>query len=129
MKKLLKVQQYLTLKGSQLKDLNKLLILISICGVLFGCYISNYFNKDANASWNFFASILIFSFWLLLIALRKELVNLIGKTWFRIALYIIGNNFIDRSFGITTWSWNDYLTVSTILIEYLIYKIKYKINL
>jgi hypothetical protein len=116
--------QYLILKEEQLKDLNKILIALSVCGVLFGSYISNYFAKDSDTAWTYYASILIFSFWLLIISLRQELICLIGKTWFRVVLYIIANNFIDRCFGITTWSWNDYLTVTMILIEYLFYKLR-----
>jgi hypothetical protein len=118
----LKLKQFLTLKEEQLKNLNKLLLLLSVCGVFFGNYVANYFGKDSDTCWVYYASILICSFLLLLIALKKEINNLIGGTWYKIIVYILINNFIDRYFGITGWSWNDYITIVAVVLEYLIYK-------
>jgi uncharacterized membrane protein YfcA len=124
MTKLKKLVQYLTQREGQLKCLKKVLVLLSILGVLFGSYVAKYFTKDFDTAWTYYASVLIFSFMLLFISLRQEVKSVISKTLYRIVLYTLINNFIDRYFGVTTWSWNDYLTVTMILIEYLFYKLR-----
>jgi hypothetical protein len=126
LEKLKKLVQYLTQKGGQLKGLTKILISLSILGVLFGSYVANYFTKDFDTAWTYYASVLIFSFMLLFISLRQEIKSVISNTFYRIVLYTLINNFIDRYFGVTDWSWNDYITISMIIIEFLIHKFKSK---
>ena len=126
LEKLKKLVQYLTQKGGQLKGLTKILISLSIFGVLFGSYVANYFTKDNDTAWTYYASVLIFSFMLLFVSLRQEIKSVISNTFYRIVLYTLINNFIDRYFGVTDWSWNDYITISMIIIEFLIHKFKSK---
>ena len=121
---MLKVQQFLTLTEHQLKDLNRLILILSVILFFSGSYIANYISKDANSAWDNFSLILRFNYWLLIIALRSEFKNLIGELLFNIVKWIIINNFIDRYFGLETWSWNDIFTVYAILLEYYIYKNK-----
>lgn len=118
--------QYLTQREEQLKCLNRLLILLSILGVLFGSYVVKYLTKDFDTAWTYYASILIFSFMILFISLREEIKSVISKTLYRIVLYTLINNFIDRYFGVTDWSWNDFITIGMILMEFLIHKFKSK---
>jgi hypothetical protein len=126
LEKLKKLVQYLTQKGGQLKGLTKILISLSIFGVLFGSYVANYFTKDNDTAWTYYASVLIFSFMLLFVSLRQEIKSVISNTFYRIVLYTLINNFIDRYFGVTDWSWNDYITISMIIMEFLIHKFKSK---
>jgi hypothetical protein len=126
LEKLKKLVQYLTQKGVQLKGLTKILISLSIFGVLFGSYVANYFTKDNDTAWTYYASVLIFSFMLLFVSLRQEIKSVISNTFYRIVLYTLINNFIDRYFGVTDWYWNDYITISMIIMEFLIHKFKSK---
>lgn len=65
-----------------------------------------------------------FAFLLLLVATRKEVKFFIGDTVFAIVKWLLINNCIDRYFGYTGWTWNDFLVIVFALLE-LIYK-KYK---
>ena len=97
--------------ASQLKDLNKVLLLVSLILFFISSNIANYISIDADSAWSNFALLLRFDFLLVIFALRTEVKNLIGGMWYRIIVYILINNFIDRYFGITDWSINDYLDV------------------
>jgi len=119
-----KFQQFLTLTENQLKDLDKLLLSLSLILFFSASYIANYISTNANDAWDFFALILRFDFWLLIIALRNEIKNLIGNTTYTIIKWLIINNFIDRYLGYTTWSWNDSITILAVLLELLIHKKK-----
>jgi amino acid permease len=57
-------------------------------------------------------------------SLRSEAIRLITKTGYKIILYLLINYFIDKYFGLDSWSWNDYLTVVLIGIEAVVSTIK-----
>jgi hypothetical protein len=110
------------LHPNQRARLNKVLLFLSILIVLLIKEIVDdfYFLYDIDA-WDTALDLYRFAFLLLFFAIRKEVKSLIGVTFFVIIKWILINNFFDRYFGITDWSWNDLLTVLFALIE-LIYK-------
>ena len=118
------MQQFLTLTEPQQKDLNRILLIISIILFFSGSYIANYLGKNADEAWSNFALILRFIFLIIIISLRQEVKKLIGKIGYRIIVYIILNNFIDRYFGIEEWSLNDTLTIIALGLEYLTYNLR-----
>jgi len=90
-------------------------------------YMANYIEDNFGYnSWKTGIDILRFNFLLIFIALRDGVKKLIGSLFYRILIYILINNFIDKYFGYTTWSWNDCLTVFITIIEYYIEYIKPK---
>jgi len=111
---------------NQLKDLNKVLFLTSLILFFISSYLANYISIDADSAWNNFALILRFDFLLIFISLKDGVKKFIGKLFYRIIVYLLINNFIDKYFGYTTWSWNDCLTVFITIIEYYIEYIKPK---
>lgn len=121
--------QYLIQKVLQLKDLDRLLCIVSLLLFFSSSYIANYYSVSANTAWKNFAIILRFDFLLILVSLRTEVKKLIGNTWYKIAIYTIINNFIDRYFDIIVWSWNDYLTVIGVLFELLVSYVFKKFNI
>jgi hypothetical protein len=55
-------------------------------------------------------------------SLRNEAIRLITKTGYKIILYLLINYFIDKYFGLDGWSWNDFLTIGLLVLEYIIIK-------
>lgn len=111
---------------SQLKDLNKVLFLTSLILFFISSYLANYISIDADSAWNNFALILRFDFLLIFVSLRDGVKKFIGELFYRIIIYLLINNFIDKYFGNNTWSWNDCLTIFVTIIEYYIEYIKPK---
>jgi uncharacterized membrane protein YdcZ (DUF606 family) len=64
------------------------------------------------------------AFLISIIALRDGVKSIIGNTLYVVIKNVLINNFIDRYFGYTDWSWNDFLTIAITLIELLIFKNK-----
>jgi len=120
----LKLNHLQILSQSPLKEkLNKIVLVISIILALFSANIANIIYDNYQIEpWLFTINLLRFDFLLVIFALRTEVKNLIGGMWYRIIVYILINNFIDRYFGITDWSINDYLTIIIVILEYLIHK-------
>lgn len=112
------------LSQNHLKEkLNKLLFIVSLVLALFSGDISNILYENYQVEpWLFTINLLRFDFLLIIVALRTQVKDLIGSIFYRIVVYILINNFIDRIFGILGWSWNDYITIVAVLLEYLIHK-------
>lgn len=117
-------QHLQTLSLSHLKGKStNFVLIIGIILALFSANIANIiYEKYQIEPWLFTINLLRFDFLLIIFALRTEVKKLISPLWYRIIVYILINNNVDRFFGITDWSWNDYLTIGIILLEYLIHK-------
>lgn len=104
---------------------NLLLLLVSVLIFLFVKNISDYFfyNYDINA-YDLALDLYRFAFLLAIIALREGVKLIIGNTLYVVLKNVLINNFVDRYFGYTDWSWNDFLTIAITLIELLIIKNK-----
>ena len=72
--------------------------------------------------WKFSLNLTRFCYLLIVFALRVEAVKLIGPLFYRIVVYILINNFIDRYFGIIGWSWNDYITIFVVVLDFVLQK-------
>jgi hypothetical protein len=113
-----------TLSQNLLKEkLNKSIFILSVILALFSGDIANILYESYQIEpWLFTINLLRFDFLLMIFSLRLEVKKYIGSMWYKIIVYILINNFIDRYFGITGWSWNDYITIVAVIIEYLIHK-------
>ena len=129
---LTKANRFLTLTVSQQKGLSKILIIFAVCGVLIAKYIANYYYSEntpdsINSAWELFATIIISCFAVLLLAMRKDIILLIGECVYSIAFWLFVNNAIERAQGIKGWSWWDFWTAIIIIFEiYVLPKIKIK---
>ena len=65
-----------------------------------------------------------FNFTLMFFSLRSEAIKLITKTGYKIILYLLINFYIDKYFGLDSWSWNDFITLILIGIEAVFATIK-----
>lgn len=118
--------QFLTPKEEQLEGLDRLLLILSVFGILLGSYIATYYAKDTDTAWEYYANILILSTSLIAIALRKEIDSLIGVHGREIIICLLINNSFDRAFGIKDWSWNDGLAVIFVIAKLALIKINWK---
>jgi hypothetical protein len=103
---------------------NLLLLLLSISIFLFVKNISDfaYYQYLINA-YELALDLYRLAFLIAIIALRDGVKLIIGNTLYVVLKNILINNFVDRYFGYTDWSWNDFLTIAITLIE-LIFKNK-----
>jgi len=110
-----------TQKVSLLNTLNKVMI-IAACGSLFFASQIACYNTTPDIAWIRFTNILVFDFLLIFVALRNEVIRLIGLHWFKLIAYILINHFIDRYFGLNGYSWNDFITIMLVILEFILYK-------
>ena len=83
-------------------------------------------QEIVNDKWFVYQYLLMASYMLILLALRKEVIRLFSSYGYRIMMYGLSNFYIDTYCGIKDWSWNDYLTVFLIGIEVIIKTLKKK---
>ena len=72
--------------------------------------------------WLFTINLFRFNFLMLIYTLRIEVKKLIGSMLYRVVVYVLINNFIDRFFGIEGWSWNDYITIMVVVLDFVLQK-------
>lgn len=85
-------------------------------------------QENVDDKWFVYQCLLMFSFILILSALRKEAIRLFSIYGYRIMMYGLINFYIDTYCGVQEWSWNDYLTAILIGIEALIATLKKRKN-
>ena len=115
----------LTQKEDLKEGLNRLLITLAIFTFFFGSYIANFGTTEQEA-WDMYLNILRFDYLLIILALRDSVKKLIKPLGYKVLVYLLINHFIDKYFGIKSWSWNDALTVVAIVLEYTFGKLKSK---
>ena len=108
-------------KVSLLNTLNKVMIIGACASLFFASQIACY-NTTPDIAWIRFTNILVFDFLLIFVALRVEVIRLIGLHWFKLIAYILINHFIDRMFGLNGYSWNDFITIMLVLLEFILYE-------
>ena len=103
--------------------LDSVLIVISILLLIKTANISDYLLDKYNIeSWKFSLNLTRLCYLLMLYALRIEVKKLIGSMLYRVVVYVLINNFIDRFFGIEGWSWNDYITIMVVVLDFVLQK-------
>ena len=107
----------------QQKVLNRSVLGLGVLIYVMSSKIGNL-QQDVNDKWFVYQYLLMLSFILVLLSLRKEAINLFTIYGYRIMMYGLINFYIDTYCGIESWSWNDYLTVILIGIEAVFATIK-----
>jgi hypothetical protein len=97
-------------------------MIIGACASLFFASQIACYNTTPDIAWLRFGHILIFDFLLIFVALRVEVIRLIGLHWFKLISYILINHFIDSAFGFDGYTWNDFITIMIVLLEFIIYE-------
>ena len=116
------IKEYQTLKEHLLHALNKIALVLSVVLLLFSSEIANY-NTTINEAWFIWKNIIHFNYVIIFWSLKKEVIEKIGEIIYKIIIYLLLNYFIDQYFGLKGWSWNDFLTVTLIILELIIKKI------
>ncbi len=88
---------------------------------MFASYIASYKTTE-EVAWVRFGNILIFDFLLLFVALREAARNIVGELGYKTIAYLLINHFFDTAIGLEGWSWNDFLTILVIVIEFILNK-------
>ena len=119
-----KVRHLQTLSQSHLKgEFHRAIFILCIILAFFSGDIANFlYEKYQIEPWLFTINLLRFDFLLMIFLLRVEVKKLIGPLLYRIVVYILINNFIDRYFGIIGWSWNDYITILVVVLDFVLQK-------
>ena len=117
------MRDFLILRENQRFVLNRLLLLIAVVLYIFSTEIANY-GTTVNEAWFRWKNILMFDLTLIVFALRSEIKKLVTKVGFEIIIFILINYFIDQFFGLKGWSWNDYITIGLVVVDFLKYKLK-----
>jgi len=115
----LKLKEYPIQKENLLFALDKACVIFSFLTLLTASYIANY-NTEINTAWIRFSNLLYFDFLLVFFALRRSAKIIIGNTFYKIIVYLLINNFFDKAIGLEGWSWNDFLTVLIVTVEYVV---------
>jgi hypothetical protein len=115
-------QEFPTQKERLLSVLSQISLLISIVLLLFSSQIVNY-NTTVDEAWFIWKNLNYFNYVIIFWALRKEVIEKIGETGYKIVVSLLVNYFIDQYFELKGWSWNDLITVGVIVVE-LIFKNK-----
>ena len=116
------IKEYQTLKERLLHALNKIALVLSVVLLLFSSEIANY-NTTVNDAWFVWKNLIHFNYVIIFWSLKKEVIEKIGEIIYKIIIYLLLNYFIDQYFGLKGWSWNDFLTVTLIILELIIKKI------
>lgn len=111
------LRDYLILKERQQLGLNRVLLVIALLLYVFSTEIANY-GTTVNEAWVLWKNILMFDLTLVVFSLRNEVKKLITNFNYKAVFYLLLNYFIDQYFGLQGWSWNDFITVMIIIIEY-----------
>lgn len=119
------MQGFQILTEHQQKVLDRFILGLGVLIYLNSSKIGNL-QKDVDDKWLVYQYLLMFSFILILLSLKKEVIRLFSIYGYRIMMYGLINFYIDTYCGIQGWSWNDYLTAIMIGIEALIATIKNK---
>ena len=120
------LQQLKILKEILLSDhFNRLLLIFSILLILFASYLSDYIS-DLNQinTWIIGINLYRFTFLILIFSLRVSIIKLISINGYRVICYLLINHFIDKYFNYTTWSENDTITITMIIVEAIILYLK-----
>lgn len=97
-------------------------MIIAACASLFFASQIACYNTTPDIAWLRFGHILIFDFLLIFVALRNEVIRLIGLHWFKLIAYILINHFIDSALGFEGYTWNDFITIMLVLLEFILYE-------
>jgi hypothetical protein len=108
---------------SQQRVLDRFVLGLGVLIYLMSSKIGNL-QQDINDKWFVYQYLLMMSFILVLLSLRKEAINLFTIYGYRIMMYGLINFYIDTYCEIDSWSWNDFLTVILIGIEAVFATIK-----
>ena len=103
--------------------LNRVLLVFSVLLYLNSQKIANY-NTTIDEAWFIWKIILMLVLTMLVFSLKSEVVKLVTALGYKIIIYTLINYFIDVYLNEKDWSLNDYLTVSIVVIEGLIFKYK-----
>lgn len=108
-----------TQKERQQFVLNKALLSLACLLFFFASYIANY-HATINEAWANWKYIIYFSFILMFFSLRNEVLRLLTPLGYRVVIYLLINYFIDEYLGLKSWSWNDFVTITILIIEFII---------